>query len=126
MFRNLKGRYQDLVAEYGAVALGIWFGLAAVVFLGFTVAIRMGVSVEGAAGSAGTFGAAYVGLQLTKPVRIVATLALTPFVGQWVHRRRASAVDPLQERPDAVAVGDDSDQAVAVDDEQAVHVDQQA
>ena len=87
-WNDLKTRYADLVAEYGMVALGTWLTLALVTFISLVVAIRLGVHIESAAGSAGTFGAAYVGLQLTKPFRIAATLVLTPIVATTLRRRR--------------------------------------
>ena len=94
---RLKTRYAGLVAEYGMVALGTWFALAALTFGGFVIAIRMGIEVEGAAESAGTFGAAYVALQVTKPIRIAATLVLTPLVATVLRRRRAEIPEPVAE-----------------------------
>jgi hypothetical protein len=76
----LGERLKRLGAEYGQLALWVYFGIFALVFVGFALAIRAGVEVEGAAGSAGVWGAAYVATKLTQPLRIAATLALTPVV----------------------------------------------
>ena len=94
---RLKTRYADLLAEYGMVALGTWLALAALTFTGLVIAIRMGIHVESTAASAGTFGAAYVALQVTKPVRIVATLVLTPVVATVLRRQRTEVPDPVAE-----------------------------
>lgn len=82
----MKDRFKTLLAEYGKVAMIIYFSIFGLVFLGFAVAIRMGVEVESAAGNAGTLGAAYVATKLTQPLRILATLVLTPIVGKLVER----------------------------------------
>lgn len=82
----LKDRLQTLLAEYGTVAIVIYFGIFALVFAGFAISIRLGVQVESAAGTAGTLGAAYLATKLTQPLRILATLVLTPIVGKLVKR----------------------------------------
>lgn len=92
-------RLKDLIAKYGGVALGTWLALFALTWLGFTLAIAAGVGVEGAGAGAGTVAAAYVATQATKPLRIAATLALTPMVAAAL--RRAPAADPAPGGPDA-------------------------
>lgn len=82
----LKERLQTLLAEYGTVAIVIYFGIFALVFAGFAISIRFGVQVDSAAGTAGTLGAAYLATKLTQPLRILATLVLTPIVGKLVKR----------------------------------------
>lgn len=68
------------LAEYGPVALYVYFVIFALVLIGFAIAIRAGMKVESAAGTAGVWGAAWVSTKLTQPLRIVATLVVTPFV----------------------------------------------
>lgn len=63
-----------------------YFSIFALVFAGFAIAISMGVTVDSAAGTAGTVGAAYVATKLTQPLRILATLLLTPILGKLVAR----------------------------------------
>ena len=82
----LRERLQNLVAEYGAWALAVWFVLFGLTFAGFAVALTMGLNVEGAAGTGGVLGGAYVATQLTKPVRIFATMGLTPVVARFGRR----------------------------------------
>jgi hypothetical protein len=72
--------------EYGALALWVYFGIFAVVLVGFALAIHFGFAVESAAGAAGVWGAAWVSTKLTQPLRILATLALTPVVMQVLRR----------------------------------------
>jgi len=80
----MKDRLEALLAEYGKVALLTYFAIFALVFAGFAIAISLGVHVESASGTAGTLGAAYVATKLTQPIRIIATLALTPLLARLV------------------------------------------
>lgn len=87
-------RVKSLMAQYGRLALWIYFAIFALVFAGFAVAIGAGLEVEGATQSAGTLAAAYMATKLTQPVRIAATLALTPVVAAVARRLRGSAEAP--------------------------------
>ncbi|MBW2256881.1 MAG: hypothetical protein JRI25_20120, partial [Deltaproteobacteria bacterium] len=80
MWTEARGRWERLLAEFGTIALVTYLAIALVVFVGFVIAIRMGFQVESTAASAGTFGAAWIGLKLTQPIRIGATVGLTPVV----------------------------------------------
>lgn len=88
-----KEKWQDLLAEFGQIALATYLGIAVVVFFAFVVAIRSGWQVDSATAGAGTFGAAWIALKLTQPVRIGATVALTPVVAAVVRRVRPEAPD---------------------------------
>jgi hypothetical protein len=90
IWTEARGRWEQLLTEFGTIALVTYLVIALVVFAGFVVAIRMGFQVESAAANAGTFGAAWIGLKLTQPIRIGATVALTPVVA-WVLRRGRNA-----------------------------------
>lgn len=85
----MRKSLKQVMAEYGPVALTVYLVLFAGVLAGSWAAIRLGWSPSGAAGSAGTFAAAYVFTKLTQPLRIAATLALTPIVAK-VHARLTS------------------------------------
>jgi len=78
----LKVRLKALLDEYGPVAFVVYFAIYAATFAAFAAAISMGVSVEGAGGAASTYGGAWVAAKLTQPLRILATLVLTPVVGK--------------------------------------------
>ena len=108
----LKARWADMLAEYGAVALGVWLTVFALVFASFVVAIELGFEPEGVAGESGKWGMAYVATQLTKPFRIAAVLFLTPIVARVLRRRRAG---PAAEQAAGVDDATDGSDAAASD-----------
>ncbi|HKO92122.1 MAG TPA: hypothetical protein VJU61_13255, partial [Polyangiaceae bacterium] len=76
-----------------------YFGIFFIVLVGFAMAIKAGVNVEGVAGAAGTWGAAYLATKLTQPLRIAATLFITPALAGFLRRfrrKRASLPPPQQ------------------------------
>lgn len=76
----MSERLKALMVEYGSLAVWVYFGIFAVVLVGFVVAISFGFHAKSHAGTASTWGAAYLATKLTQPLRIAATLVLTPFV----------------------------------------------
>lgn len=85
--QSLKLRLSQLFDLYGPVALGVWFAIFGLVLLGFYTAMSMGFQVgEDKAAGVATLAAAYGATQLTKPLRIVATLAATPLVARLLGR----------------------------------------
>lgn len=88
-FSKNKARLKELLLMYGWVAAGVWFTIFGVVICSFAAAFSSGFAAEGAAETTGVWGAAYVAAQLTKPLRIVATIFLTPIVARWVGKTRA-------------------------------------
>lgn len=86
-------RINALLAEYGRVALATYFSLFALVFAGFGLAIALGMHVATTEGGAGVLGAAYIATKLTQPLRIGATIALTPLVARVVGRFRKPRVE---------------------------------
>jgi hypothetical protein len=84
----LKQRLQTLMVEYGQVALVVYLAIFALALIGFATAIRMGVNVHGAGATAGTWAAAYVATKVTQPLRIMATLAVTPLVMKLLPRKK--------------------------------------
>ena len=85
--KKKKGRLKELIAEYGFLAIVTWILIAAVTYLGLLGAIFLfGFEVEGVASGVGIYGAAYVGLQASKLIRIAATAGLTPIVARYYHR----------------------------------------
>jgi hypothetical protein len=79
---------KDLLAEYGAVALVVYLSIFAAVLTGFWLAIRLGWQADSTAGSVGTLAAAYVATKVTQPLRIGATLVLTPLLARLYERVR--------------------------------------
>lgn len=91
---SAKDRLKNLFAEYGGVAIWVfavlWVGTLGSLYL----AVKFGWKPESAAGEAGTFGAAYVALRLTLPLRIGATIMLTPIVAKVLERMRLRKPKP--------------------------------
>ncbi len=71
-----------MIEKYGPLAVGIYLGLFFIVLFGFAMAIQFGFQVESMAGGLGTWAAAYIATKLTQPLRIIATIALVPWVAK--------------------------------------------
>jgi hypothetical protein len=91
----VKKTAQKLLAEYGIVAVVVYFVIFFAVLGGFWLAIRFGWQPSSTAGSVGTFAAAYIATKITQPLRIAATLLVTPLFAKLYERLRGrSAVAP--------------------------------
>jgi hypothetical protein len=86
--------------EYGSAAAWVYFAIFALVLVGFATAIKLGVQVESAAGAAGTWGAAYLATKLTQPLRILATLVVTPAVVRIARRLRGRKPEHRRDGPE--------------------------
>lgn len=90
-FAQLKQRFSALLAEYGPVALTIYFALFALSWAGFALAFRLGFDGFGSRGVGSGLGlaaASWAATKLIQPLRVLATLALTPLVSRWVKARK--------------------------------------
>jgi len=94
-----RDRLRNLLAEYGKLALYVYLAIFVVVLAGFALAIQMGFRVESAAGQAGIWGAAWVATKLAQPLRILATLALTPLLAQLLRRRKPAEDAARRDQP---------------------------
>jgi len=104
----MKARLQKLLAEYGKVALYTYLTLSLLAIAGFSVAIGLGFGTESATGVIGTIGAGWLAAKATMPLRILATLALTPLVASLVRRLtkdKADSEDEADEEPAQENVG---------------------
>jgi hypothetical protein len=81
-----REKLKALLSEYGRVAVYTYLGLFVLVLAGFTLAIAWGVDIETTHGGAGALGAAYLATKATQPLRIAATLGLTPLVAAGLKR----------------------------------------
>ena len=90
---------QRLLAEYGAAAVVVHFTLFFAVFFGAWAAIAAGWQPASLSGKATGWMLAYLFTKLTQPVRIAATVALTPIVARLWERltgwRAAAAPLPV-------------------------------
>ncbi|MEX1186820.1 MAG: hypothetical protein WEA80_09550 [Gemmatimonadaceae bacterium] len=82
----MGAKLKHLLAEYGLVAFTIYMTLFFGVLVGIYLAINAGWAPDGVAANAGAWTAAYLATKLTQPLRIAATLVLTPVVGRLRHR----------------------------------------
>jgi hypothetical protein len=90
-----------LLEEYGRVALYTYLAIWLSTLAGFAVAISLGFSVKSAEGSLGLLGASWVATKLTQPLRIAATLALTPIVATAIKRLRGGGAPAADGPPPA-------------------------
>ena len=94
---QVKKTVQQLLAEYGKVAVFVYFTIFFAVLAGFWLAIRLGFQPSSTAGTAGSLAAAYIATKVTQPVRIAATLVATPVVAKiWEKvrgRKRGAAAE---------------------------------
>jgi hypothetical protein len=74
--------------EYGAVALVLYLAIFALVFAGVWFALQAGWAPSSTAGKAGGLAATYIITKLTQPLRIAATVVLTPLVAKVYERIR--------------------------------------
>ncbi len=84
----MKKTVQNLLAEYGATAVVVYFTIFFVVLFGFWAAINFGWKPASAAGNVGVWTAAYIATKLTQPLRIIATIAVTPLVAKLYEKVR--------------------------------------
>jgi len=77
---------KNILVEYGAVAVVVYFAIFFLVIFGFWAAIRFGWQPDSMAGDVGVWTAAYVATKVTQPLRIAATLAVTPFIARVYER----------------------------------------
>jgi hypothetical protein len=88
---RVRKTLKQIAAEYGAVAVVVYLTIFTLVLLGSWAAIEFGWKPKSVGGSVGSFTAAYIATKLTQPLRIAATLALTPLVAKAYERIRPSA-----------------------------------
>jgi hypothetical protein len=89
--RSLKERLSDHMAEYGKIALYTYLVLSLATIAGFSIAFGFGMAPSSATGVLGVIGAGWVAAKATMPLRILATLGLTPLVAAVARRVRKRA-----------------------------------
>ena len=91
--RTLKERLKAHFAEYGRVAIYTYLSLSLLAIIGFSIAIGAGVTPSSASGVLGVIGAGWVAAKATMPLRILATLGLTPLIAALLQRRKKARGD---------------------------------
>jgi hypothetical protein len=77
---------KTIAVEYGSVAVAVYLAIFALAFVGFWAAIRFGWSSSSTAANVGSWTAAYIATKVTQPLRIVATVAVTPLIARIFSR----------------------------------------
>ncbi|MBX2810326.1 MAG: FAM210 family protein [Myxococcales bacterium] len=106
--RDWTLRMVTLIETYGPVALAVWWIIFLATLMGFSIMISCGwragagLSEEEQLSLMGTLGLAYLATALTRPIRVLATLALTPVVGRrftWLFARILPASSRSETHP---------------------------
>jgi hypothetical protein len=90
----MRKTVQNLLVEYGAVAVVVYFTIFFVVIFGFWAAINFGWQPSSTAGNLGAWTAAYIATKLTQPLRIMATIAITPLAAKLYERMTGRSRKP--------------------------------
>lgn len=90
----MKKTLQHVLTEYGTIGLVLYLTIFFLVLGGFLFAMWLGWEPAGTATRAGTVAAAYVATKLTLPIRIAATVMLTPLVARLYDRMRGARTTP--------------------------------
>ena len=90
----MQEKLKALFTEHGPVAIALYVLLLAVTWGGFALAIIYGFQPEGASAGVGVATASYLAMKLTQPLRIGATLVLTPFASRLWRRVRGQKPGP--------------------------------
>jgi hypothetical protein len=77
---------KNVAVEYGSIAVVVYLAIFVLVLVGFWAAIRFGLSASSTAANVGAWTAAYIATKVTQPLRIVATVAVTPLVARFFSR----------------------------------------
>ena len=88
---TLKERMTVLMAEYGKIALYTYLTLSLSTIAAFSIAFGSGMAPSSATGVLGVIGAGWLAAKATMPLRIIATLGLTPLVATLLRRRKRPA-----------------------------------
>ncbi len=86
-------RWKEYLERYGTVAIVVYFTLFGLVLAGTYLAWRFGFRPEGVGSNLAGLGAAYAFTKITQPLRLLATLGLTPLVARVVGRRARPVVE---------------------------------
>lgn len=86
-----REKLKALLTEYGRTAIWTYVVIWLLVLAGFAFAISAGFKPTTTGGEAGVLFSAWAATKLTQPLRIAATLALTPAVAAVVRRVRGKA-----------------------------------
>jgi len=85
-----RDKLKLLLEEYGRIVLWVYLVIWLIVLAGFALAISAGFNVKSVSASGlGVLGAAWLATKLTQPLRIAATLVLTPVISAALKKWRS-------------------------------------
>jgi hypothetical protein len=84
--RTLKERLAAHFEKYGKIALFTYLTLSILAIAGFSIAIAIGAQPSSTTGFFGVIGAGWLAAKATMPIRILATLGLTPIVAAVITK----------------------------------------
>jgi hypothetical protein len=85
-FKQTMARWDQVKAEYGKIAIWTYLTLWVLVLGAFFLAIKSGVDVDGAGEASSALFGAWLAAKVTQPVRIAATIVLTPMVAKMLRK----------------------------------------
>lgn len=85
---TLKQRLQVLMADYGKIAIYTYLALSLGTIAAFSLAFGLGMAPSSASGVGGVIFAGWLAAKATMPLRILATLGLTPLIATLLRRRK--------------------------------------
>lgn len=100
---TLRQRLKQQFTEYPRIAIITYLTLSILSIVAFSIAIGIGAQPSSATGTLGVIGAGWVAAKALMPLRILATLALTPMIAAVVGRFK-------KPEPDDEDIDDDDDQ----------------
>ncbi len=90
---TLKERLKAHFADYGKIAIYTYLALSLSAIIGFSIAIGAGVGPSSAGGFLGVIGAGWLAAKATMPLRILATLGITPLIATLLNRRKRKQIE---------------------------------
>ncbi|MBM4369370.1 MAG: hypothetical protein FJ102_24370 [Deltaproteobacteria bacterium] len=88
---EVRARLKQLATDYGALALGVWFGVFGLTFVTVAALVHVGVDWPWLAektGGMGTLVAAYAVTKLLTPLRLAVVAAVLPWAARVRDRAR--------------------------------------
>ena len=87
----MKAKLENLIKEYGMIAMIVYLIIFLIVALGFIGAVQLGISTEEVPGGIlSLLGATWVFLKVTQVGRIALTLIPTPIVARFLPRGKTN------------------------------------
>lgn len=94
----MRKKFTEVLTEYGVIAVILYFAMFFAVLFGAYFALKAGWTPKGFAAETGRWVVAYGIAKLSTPIRLAATVALSPLIARIWERmrghRRAAVIPP--------------------------------